>query len=178
MKNQIKKLIQITSEVFEIEDIYSTSRQTHFVFARAIIFYLMRNNLFMTYVKIAKVFNKNHATIMHAVKQLPYMLKYDQDLQQKYNNIKLMWLENESHNFISKENSLKNLTDRNNLLNLMVEEYKSHTQLLNNKLLSMVNHEDCKYSVDDVDKIYNYTTWSVKKKVDTLLHIDLIIAYT
>jgi hypothetical protein len=34
---------------------------------------------------------------------------------------------------------------------------------------------DCKYSVYDIDKITGYTTWSDKKKIDTLLHIDSIM---
>tara|TARA_R100000935_G_scaffold36405_1_gene57406 strand:+ start:222 stop:461 length:240 start_codon:yes stop_codon:yes gene_type:complete len=31
---------------------------------------------------------------------------------------------------------------------------------------------ECKYNVDDIDKIIGYTSWSVKQKVDTLLFID------
>ena len=34
---------------------------------------------------------------------------------------------------------------------------------------------DCKYSVYDIDKIIGYTTWSDKRKIDTLLHIDSIM---
>ena len=32
--------------------------------------------------------------------------------------------------------------------------------------------EDCKYKTTDIDKILSYTSWSDKKKIDTLLHID------
>ena len=32
-----------------------------------------------------------------------------------------------------------------------------------------------KYTIDDIDKIVDYTSWSVKKKIDTLLHIDCIM---
>ena len=32
--------------------------------------------------------------------------------------------------------------------------------------------EDCKYTVNDIDKILGYKTWSDKKKIDTLFHID------
>jgi len=31
---------------------------------------------------------------------------------------------------------------------------------------------DCKYTVSDIDKIVSYKTWSDRKKIDTLLHID------
>ena len=32
--------------------------------------------------------------------------------------------------------------------------------------------QECKYSIEDVGKILNYKTWTDKKKIDTLLHID------
>jgi|TARA_R110000744_G_scaffold378442_1_gene494599 hypothetical protein len=32
-----------------------------------------------------------------------------------------------------------------------------------------------KYTLEDVDKIVGYSTWSVKKKIDTLLHIDCVM---
>jgi CRISPR/Cas system CSM-associated protein Csm2 small subunit len=32
--------------------------------------------------------------------------------------------------------------------------------------------DDCKYTTSDIDKILSFTSWSDKKKIDTLLHID------
>lgn len=34
---------------------------------------------------------------------------------------------------------------------------------------------DCRYNIDDIDKIVDYTTWSDKRKIDTLLHINNIM---
>ncbi len=34
---------------------------------------------------------------------------------------------------------------------------------------------DCRYNINDVDKIVEYTTWSDKRKIDTLLHINNIM---
>tara|TARA_R100000781_G_scaffold99431_1_gene63016 strand:+ start:1147 stop:1398 length:252 start_codon:yes stop_codon:yes gene_type:complete len=34
---------------------------------------------------------------------------------------------------------------------------------------------DFKYTIDDVDKIVEYSTWSTKRKIDALLHIDCIM---
>ena len=31
---------------------------------------------------------------------------------------------------------------------------------------------DLKYSVEDIEKIVGYTSWTAQKKVDTLLHIN------
>ena len=34
---------------------------------------------------------------------------------------------------------------------------------------------DCKHKYTDIERIMGYSTWSDKKKVDTLLHIDCIM---
>jgi len=34
---------------------------------------------------------------------------------------------------------------------------------------------DCRYNINDVDKIVEYTTWSDKRKIDTLLHINNVM---
>ena len=34
---------------------------------------------------------------------------------------------------------------------------------------------DCRYNIDDIDKIVDYTTWSDKRKIDTLLHINNVM---
>jgi len=34
---------------------------------------------------------------------------------------------------------------------------------------------DCKYKYTDIERIMGYSTWTDKKKVDTLLHIDCIM---
>tara|TARA_R100001510_G_C7656146_1_gene215825 strand:- start:5380 stop:5631 length:252 start_codon:yes stop_codon:yes gene_type:complete len=38
-----------------------------------------------------------------------------------------------------------------------------------------MEYSNLKYTIDDIDKIVDYTSWSVKKKIDTLLHIDCIM---
>ena len=34
---------------------------------------------------------------------------------------------------------------------------------------------DCRYNIDDIEKIVDYTTWSDKRKIDTLLHIKNVM---
>tara|TARA_R110000822_G_scaffold184505_2_gene323839 strand:- start:155 stop:394 length:240 start_codon:yes stop_codon:yes gene_type:complete len=34
---------------------------------------------------------------------------------------------------------------------------------------------DCRYNIDDIEKIVDYTTWSDKRKIDTLLHINNVM---
>tara|TARA_R110002020_G_scaffold236346_4_gene448655 strand:- start:1635 stop:1874 length:240 start_codon:yes stop_codon:yes gene_type:complete len=31
---------------------------------------------------------------------------------------------------------------------------------------------DCKYKIEDIEKVLGFVSWSEKKKIDTLLHID------
>ncbi|HAI18190.1 MAG TPA: hypothetical protein DCM10_09305 [Xanthomarina gelatinilytica] len=173
--NPIEKLITLTASVFNIDDIYSKSRVTKYVYARAVVFYLLRKNHYMTFKDIADIFNKHHATVLHSIKEMPYMLKFDKNFEAKFNKIKLLWLDNVENLDFSVENNVKNLQERNNLLNLLIKEYQSHTTILKNKILFMASKEDCPYTILDVDKIYNYSTWSTKRKVDALLHIDCIM---
>ena len=35
-----------------------------------------------------------------------------------------------------------------------------------------MSFKDCKYTTKDIDKIVAYKTWSDRKKIDTLFHID------
>jgi CRISPR/Cas system CSM-associated protein Csm2 small subunit len=34
---------------------------------------------------------------------------------------------------------------------------------------------DCKYTIEDIDKVVEFSTWSLKKKIDTLLRIDCMM---
>lgn len=34
---------------------------------------------------------------------------------------------------------------------------------------------DCKYTIEDIDKIVEFSTWNLKKKIDTLLRIDCMM---
>ena len=78
------------------------------MFGRAILYKILRKHLNMTLSDIAKVFNKNHATVLHSLKQLPYIIKYDPDIQFSYNNIVNNWLENVENYVPILDSDLKN----------------------------------------------------------------------
>ena len=65
----------------------------------AVVYDILRKHLRMSLSDISKVFNNNHATVLHSLNQLPYTIKYDPELQYTYNNIINKWLEN-VENFI------------------------------------------------------------------------------
>ena len=78
------------------------------MFARAVVYDILRKHLRMSLTDIAKVFNKNHATVLHSLKQLPYIIKYDPDIQFSYNNIVNNWLENVENYVPILDSDLKN----------------------------------------------------------------------
>jgi len=53
------------------------TRQFDYVFARGCYYYLCRNFGKMSFGKISKTVKKNHATVMHSLKELPYIIKHD-----------------------------------------------------------------------------------------------------
>ena len=78
----IQNLLVEASKTFQI-DIHLNSRKEEYILARAVCYSILRDCLNMTYQQIAKVFNKNHATVIHAYNELPYMIKYNKSLADK-----------------------------------------------------------------------------------------------
>lgn len=105
------------------------SRKREYVFGRAVVYDILRKHLRMSLTDIAKVFNKNHATVLHSLNQLPYLLKYDHNLQYTYNNIINNWLENVENYVPILDSDLKNrikfLVNQNKNLNLEVSTLKT-----------------------------------------------------
>ena len=63
-------------------------RDRDFVEARAIYYKLLREYTNMTYFKIGKTVNKNHATVLHAANNFDWWLKQDEGLLNVYTKIK------------------------------------------------------------------------------------------
>tara|TARA_R110002072_G_scaffold49985_1_gene135327 strand:+ start:584 stop:1108 length:525 start_codon:yes stop_codon:yes gene_type:complete len=128
----INNIILIINEELGIDLIQNSKRrQRIYVFGRAVLYKILRKHLNMTLSDIAKVFNKNHATVLHSLKQLPFLLKFDKTLASKHNNIMYMWLGNVDNSVEVSDQELKTriryLINQNKMLNLEVDE-------LNNKL--------------------------------------------
>ena len=52
--------------------------------ARAMAYVLIRKFLGLSYEQIGVLFNKHHATVMHAITQWPYMMKFNKELEVLY----------------------------------------------------------------------------------------------
>jgi chromosomal replication initiator protein len=58
----------------DLEKIMGTSRKPNYVIPRHMVQYLMKKELNMNYVQIAKIFNRRHNSIMHGVKCIDIQL--------------------------------------------------------------------------------------------------------
>tara|TARA_R100000329_G_scaffold151490_1_gene147927 strand:+ start:9651 stop:10055 length:405 start_codon:yes stop_codon:yes gene_type:complete len=80
----MEKYLRVVNKHFGL-DITEKTRKFEYVFARACYYYLCRKFGGFSYSKIGMSVNKNHATVLHGLKELPYMIKHDDVCLKKYN---------------------------------------------------------------------------------------------
>jgi len=128
----IQDLLLVASKILKI-DLHKVTRKTEYIEGRAMVYEIMRDCLNMTYMEIASVFNKNHGTVMHAIKEYPYMVKYKPALENKKINILKEWGELYAMaTFESKSDRIKNLEERIFLLNLETRHLNTELNKLKN----------------------------------------------
>jgi len=89
MQEELKRIV---NDVFLV-DIEIESRKRDVVDARKVYSKILRDSGY-SYELIGKTINKNHATIMHYVKNIEHLISYDQILKNKYVDCKNIFLEN------------------------------------------------------------------------------------
>ena len=115
-------------------DLLSNSRKEEHIEGRAIVYYILRHKLGMTYQQIAKVFNKNHATVLHALKEWPYMVKYNSQLDAKKDQVVDYINENCTPDKDGRKDiKIKACEDQIFLLNSKIKELKKELNELYNK---------------------------------------------
>ena len=115
-------------------DLLSNSRKEEYIEGRAIVYYILRHKLGMTYQQIAKVFNKNHATVLHALKEWPYMVKYNSQLDAKKDQVVDYIDENCTPDKDGRKDiKIKACEDQIFLLNSKIKELKKELNELYNK---------------------------------------------
>lgn len=82
----MKSIRNIVEKHFGI-DISNKTRKFEYVFARACYYKICRDFGGYQYNKIAKTLNKNHATVLHALKEIEFMAKHDKVYLKKYNSL-------------------------------------------------------------------------------------------
>lgn len=107
------------------------TREFDYVFARACYYYLCRNFGEMSFSKIGKSVNKNHATVMHSLKELPYIIKHDLVRSKIYNKIIL----EAEKDYIETKNgkSIERLVTDHNFYVMQCEHLKTRLEQLDRK---------------------------------------------
>lgn len=142
MKKNTAKIIALKTIVNSILDIEvdSPRRADALIKGRAICYKIMRDEMYFTYTEIGKAFNKNHATIVHAYNEFPYMIKFDRVMSHNYNTVKDLWSREsgEYENFepLELKKSLKRLSEQYNLLNLSMIDLQAEVKSLQRQVLN------------------------------------------
>jgi len=118
---KVKAIKNIVNTYYNI-DVNSSSKKDHLVKARAICYKILKEECGMTYSFIGFSFGKNHATVIHALKEIEWMFKSDKQMQRDYHNIEALWLEESTDYVELKPTELKKqlnfLQEQNKMLNL------------------------------------------------------------
>ncbi len=136
-QEKVKAIKQMINSHYEI-DIDSKNRTYLYIKARALAYTLLREKCLMSYTAIGTAFRKNHATVLHAVKEFPFMRKFDAQLERDYKNIIILW-EGEEGEYdelkplqIKKE--LNELREQNKMLNLSLIDVQEELKNIKNRI--------------------------------------------
>ena len=86
--SELKNIIKVETSIDLDNKKTLLCRDRDFVEARAMYYKLLREYTNMTYFKIGKTVNKNHATVLHAANNFDWWLKQDEGLLNVYTKIK------------------------------------------------------------------------------------------
>lgn len=135
---KVDAIKNIVNTYYNIQ-VNSKIKTDRLVKARAICYKILKEECCMTYSFIGFCFHRNHATIIHALKEIEWMFKSDKQMERDYHNILALWLE-EAQDYVElKPTELKKqlhlLQEQNKMLNLSLidvqercEELSKHTK--------------------------------------------------
>ena len=137
--NKVNRLKNIANNVFGV-NVDNKNRETETIEARATCYSIMRKEFHMGYTEIGKHFLKKHATIMHGIKEYPYMIKFKPAIGLKYDTCLNLFKKNEIMFDDSLEvvdlmlikKTIMDLEKSNSLLSLTVTQLKQEMKELKN----------------------------------------------
>jgi|TARA_R110000787_G_scaffold282334_1_gene394144 hypothetical protein len=126
--SKTNSLIGIVEDVLGVNPTYKT-RKVEYIQARAICYYIMRNEMNMTFQFIGSQFNMNHATVMASLCNFKNEVEVDASFRNNYRKILQVW-KSESKEYIELDpillkKTVNNLVKSNKLLSLELEELQS-----------------------------------------------------
>lgn len=103
-RNKIQSLAKnIVKKHFGI-DIENNTRKREYILARSMYYKLLRENTKMSFQEIANIFKKDHATVLHSIKQLNGYMEYDVTLRADYAAIHSTFLDAIDNDLLDKYN--------------------------------------------------------------------------
>lgn len=88
--NDLQKIKILVEREFKIEDIATKKRHYEFSIARWFYCKLAREHTDMTTKSIGKYIDRDHSTVVYALKTLPFELQYNKELQTKYESLEII----------------------------------------------------------------------------------------
>ena len=161
-------LKNIVNSVLEV-NVNDPKKTDEIVKARAICYKIMRDECYFTLKYIADQFGKNHATIMHSLKEFPFMMKYDKRLQRAYLKIMGIW-EQEADQYVELnptqlKKRAKRLARENNLLNLSLLDVQEQLETVKKQ------HKRHKNIIGMIDeRIPEERLQEVERKLNSILN--------
>ena len=73
-------ILNIINKELEI-DINEITRERKYVDGRSIFYWLCTHYTDLNFSQISKLLGKNHATVLHSIKNFPYLIEYDVELK-------------------------------------------------------------------------------------------------
>lgn len=135
-KQEVQAIKNIVNSHLDI-DVDKISREYLYVKGRAICYKILRDECLLTYNFIGQQFKKNHATVLHALNEFPFMLKSDPSMDNSYQEILSIWTTNGDDYINLKPLQLKKqvteLKTKNETLTQLVEDANSRLEELSNK---------------------------------------------
>jgi len=88
---KIDNIIQDVCEVYGIElcDLMSNRRHRILVEPRQVLFYILHKKMNIPCVKVGKMFNKNHATVLHGANNIKTFMENEKDLRDRVTGVLL-----------------------------------------------------------------------------------------
>lgn len=163
LEEKAKSLKHIVNIVYELDLMESTRDREH-VDARATFMKIMKDEGY-SFTAIGKMLNKNHATIINALRDLDWIIENEKTFRKKYLEIKRLYHSNTSLLEMKTELELKNsiisLNNEINLLHLENIRLKKENELFKrsesrfSSLHKLVNERTKEKDVDVVYKKLN-----------------------
>lgn len=123
-------ILNIINKELEI-DINEITRERKYVDGRSIFYWLCTHYTDLNFSQISKLLGKNHATVLHSIKNFPYIIEYDVELKEMFDKIHMKVLaEIDSKN---KEMSIDEMVSSHNYLLLENESLKKRISDLENQ---------------------------------------------